>query len=118
MTRHSIKYRMAIRVDPTFGSEFGVAETYAVMGREQEAREEYAKALMFVTSEGDRVEYELQSALTWIRENNHKQVDKSLHEVARHAARRWPGQARGGGQPHHGDERARLQRRDPSPESG
>jgi tetratricopeptide (TPR) repeat protein len=79
------KYRMAIRVDPTFGSEFGVADTYAVMGREQEAREEYAKALMFVTSESDRVQYELQSALTWIRENNHKQVDKSLHEVAKHA---------------------------------
>jgi tetratricopeptide (TPR) repeat protein len=55
------------------------------MGREAEAREEYAKALMFVNSESDQVEYELQSALTWIRENNHKQVDKSLHEVARHA---------------------------------
>jgi tetratricopeptide (TPR) repeat protein len=79
------KYRMAIRVDPTFGSEFGVADTFAVMGREEEARSEYAKALVFVTSESDRVEYELQSALTWIRENNHKQVDKSLHEVARHA---------------------------------
>lgn len=79
------KYRMAIRVDPAFGSEFGVADTYAVMGREADAREEYAKALMFVSSENDRVEYELQSALTWIRENNHKQVDKSLREVARHA---------------------------------
>lgn len=79
------KYRMAIRVDPNFGSELGVADTLAVMGKEPEAREEYAKALMFVTSESDRVEYELQTAVTWIRENNHKQVDKSLHEVARHA---------------------------------
>lgn len=79
------KYRMAIRVDPNFGSEFGVADTLAVMGKEQEARDEYAKALMFVSSESDRVAYELQSAITWIRENNHKQVDKSLHEVAKHA---------------------------------
>jgi tetratricopeptide (TPR) repeat protein len=79
------KYRMAIRVDPNFGSEFGVADTLAVMGKEPEARDEYAKALMFVTSESDRVEYELQAAETWIRENNHKQVDKSLHEVAKHA---------------------------------
>jgi len=79
------KYRMAIRVDPNFGSEFGVADTLAVMGKEPEAREEYAKALMFVTSESDRVEFELQTALTWIRENNHKQVDKSLHDVAKHA---------------------------------
>ena len=79
------KYRMAIRVDPSFGSELGVADTYAVMGREDDARDEYAKAMMFVSSTSDRVEYELQSALTWIRENNHKQVDKSLHEVAKHA---------------------------------
>jgi tetratricopeptide (TPR) repeat protein len=79
------KYRMAIRVDPNFGSEFGVADTLAVMGKEQEARDEYAKALMFVNSESDRVEYELQAAVTWIREGNHKQVDKSLHEVAKHA---------------------------------
>ncbi len=79
------KYRMSIRVDPTFGSELGIADTYAVMGREADAREEYAKALMFVNSESDRVEYELQSALTWIRENNHKQLDKSLHDVAKHA---------------------------------
>ena len=79
------KYRMAIHVDPNFGSEFGVADTLAVMGKEQEAREEYAKALMFVTSESDRVDYELQAAVTWIREGNHKMVDKSLHEVAKHA---------------------------------
>ena len=79
------KYRMAIRVDPNFGSEVGVADTLAVMGREAEAREEYTKALMFVTSENDRVEYELQMAVTWIRENNHEELDKSLREVARHA---------------------------------
>ncbi|HMK20939.1 MAG TPA: hypothetical protein VK466_01315, partial [Terriglobales bacterium] len=79
------KYRMAIRVDPSFGSELGVADTYAVMGREEDAREEYAKALMFVTSEGDRMAYELQRAMTWVRENDHRQIDKSMHEVAKHA---------------------------------
>jgi tetratricopeptide (TPR) repeat protein len=79
------KYRQSIHVDPNFGSELGVADTLAVMGKEAEAREEYAKALIFVTSESDRVEYELQAAVTWIRENNHKQVDKSMHEVAKHA---------------------------------
>jgi tetratricopeptide (TPR) repeat protein len=79
------KYRQAIHVDPNFGSELGVADTLAVMGKEGEAREEYAKALIFVTSESDRVEYELQAAVTWIRENNHKQVDKSMHDIARNA---------------------------------
>ena len=79
------KYRMAIHADPSFGSEFGVADTLAVMGKETEAREEYARALMFVTCESDRVEYELQAAVTWIREGNHKQVDKSMHEIAKNA---------------------------------
>ena len=79
------KYRQAIHVDPNFGSELGVADTLAVMGKEAEAREEYAKALIFVTSESDRVEYELQAAVTWIREGNHKQVDKSMHDIARNA---------------------------------
>ena len=79
------KYRMAIRVDPNFGSEFGVADTLAVMGKEAEAREEYTKALMFVTSENDRVEYDLQMAVTWIRENYHAEADNSHHEGARQA---------------------------------
>jgi tetratricopeptide (TPR) repeat protein len=79
------KYRLAIRVDPNFGSELGVADTLAVMGRESEARETYVKAEMFAASESDRVDYELQSAVTWIRENKYKQADKSMQEVAKHA---------------------------------
>ncbi len=79
------QYRMSIRVDPNFGSELGVADTYAVMGREQEAREEYDRAIVFTSSESDRVEYELQSATTWIRENNRKQAEKALKDVSRHA---------------------------------
>ena len=79
------KYRMAIQVDSGFGSELGVADTLAVMGREAEAREAYTKAEVFAPSESDRVEYELQSAVTYIREKDHKQVDRTLHEVAKHA---------------------------------
>ena len=79
------QYRMSIRVDPNFGSELGVADTYAVMGREQDAREEYERAIVFTSSESDRVEYELQSATTWIRENNRKQAEKALKDVSRHA---------------------------------
>jgi len=79
------KYRMSIQVDSSFGSELGIADTLAVMGREAEARDAYAKAEVFAPSESDRVTYELQSAVTYIREKDHKQVDRSLHEVARHA---------------------------------
>jgi tetratricopeptide (TPR) repeat protein len=79
------QYRMSIRIDPNFGSELGVADTYALMGKELEAREEYDRAIVFAASDGDKVERELQSAVTWIRENNRKQAERALGDVARHA---------------------------------
>jgi len=79
------QYRLSIRIDPNFGSELGVADTYALMGREEEAREEYDRAIVFAASESDRIQYELQSAVTWIREGSPKQAEKALTEVAKHA---------------------------------
>ena len=79
------QYRTSIRIDPNFGSELGVADTYALMGKEEEAREEYARAIVFTTSQSDKIEYELQSAVTWIRENNRRQAEWALADVARHA---------------------------------
>lgn len=79
------QYRKSIRIDPNFGSELGVADTYALMGKEREAREEYDRAIVFAPSNGDKVQRELQSAVTWIRENNRKQAERALSDVARHA---------------------------------
>jgi tetratricopeptide (TPR) repeat protein len=79
------QYRISIRMDPNFGSELGVADTYALMGKEQEAREEYARAIVFAGSQTDKIDYELQSAVTWIREKNRRQSEKALAEVAKHA---------------------------------
>jgi tetratricopeptide (TPR) repeat protein len=79
------QYRMSIRIDPNFGSEVGVADTYAVMGKEREAREEYDRAIVFAPSNADKVQRELQSAVTWIRDNNRKQAERALSDVARHA---------------------------------
>jgi Flp pilus assembly protein TadD len=79
------QYRMSVRVDPNFGSEVGIADTYALMGREQDARDEYARAIVFAASQSDSIEYELQSAVTWIRENNGMQAEKALNDVAKHA---------------------------------
>jgi len=76
---------MSIRIDPNFGSEVGVADTYAVMGKEEEARAEYGRSIVFASSDHDKVERELQYAVTWIRENNRKQAEKALSDVARHA---------------------------------
>ncbi|MGO9650273.1 MAG: tetratricopeptide repeat protein [Terriglobales bacterium] len=79
------QYRISVRMDPNFGSELGIADTLALMGKEQEAREEYDRAMVFAGNQGDKVQYELQSALTWIREGNHRQAEKALAEVAKHA---------------------------------
>jgi tetratricopeptide (TPR) repeat protein len=79
------QYRISIRIDPNFGSELGVADTYALMGKELEAREEYDRAIVFAPSNADKVQRELQSAVTWIRENNRKQAERALSDVARHA---------------------------------
>jgi len=79
------QYRMSIRMDPDFGSELGVADTYALMGKEQDARDEYERAMVFASTNYDKVYYELQSAVTWVRENNRKQAEKALGEVAKHA---------------------------------
>lgn len=91
------QYRQSIRIDPNFGSELGVADTYAVMGKEQEAREEYDRAIVFSGSTNDKVQYSLQSAVTWIRENNRKQAEHALREVAKHAhavgLARWEAEA-------------------------
>jgi tetratricopeptide (TPR) repeat protein len=79
------QYRASIQIDPSFGSELGVADTYTVMGKQAEAREEYERAILFAGSPGTRISYELQSAVTWIRENNLKQASRTLNDVARHA---------------------------------
>ena len=79
------QYRMSVRIDPNFGSEVGIADTYALMGREQDAREEYERAIVFAGTQSDKIQYELQSAVTWIRENNRKQAEKALADVAKHA---------------------------------
>jgi predicted Zn-dependent protease len=79
------QYRLSIQIDPNFGSELGVADTYAVMGNEAAAREEYERAIVFAVDEGDKIEYELQSAITWIRENNPPEANRTLRVVAKHA---------------------------------
>ncbi|MGH9500264.1 MAG: tetratricopeptide repeat protein [Terriglobales bacterium] len=79
------QYRTSVRMDPNFGSELGIADTLALMGKGQAAREEYDRAIVFAGSQNDKVQYELQSALTWIREGNHKQAERALGEVAKHA---------------------------------
>jgi tetratricopeptide (TPR) repeat protein len=79
------QYRMSVKLDPEFGSTIGIADTYALMGREQDARDEYERALLFTTSESQRVGIETQLAITYFRENKNSLGNHALRAVAKHA---------------------------------
>jgi len=76
-------YRAALKIDPWFDySQLGLADTYAVMGNQAQARVEYDKAIQKAYTAADRLSYALQSATTWARENNLAEADKAFDAVA------------------------------------
>ena len=76
-------YREALKIDPKFVySQLGIGDTYALMGDETRARAEYAKAIAAADSDADRVEFEMQSAMTYVRERNYAQADKAFTALA------------------------------------
>jgi tetratricopeptide (TPR) repeat protein len=76
-------YRKALNIDPDFDySQLGLADTYAVMGDQAQARTEYDKAIQAAHTEADRLAYSLQKATSWARENNFAEADKAFTAVA------------------------------------
>lgn len=76
-------YRAALKIDPDFvTSQVGLGDTYALMGNEEQARIEYDKAIRFAHNEADRLTYEMQKAMTWVRDGNFAQADKLFQEIA------------------------------------
>jgi len=76
-------YNAALRIDPDFvSSQLGLADTYALMGNQDQARIEYDKAIRFAHNEADRLAYSIQKALTYVRDGNYAEADKQLLEVA------------------------------------
>jgi tetratricopeptide (TPR) repeat protein len=79
-------YRAALKIDPWFDySQLGLADTYALMGNQVQARAEYDKAIQNAYTAADRVAYALQTATTWVRENNFAEADKAFAAVAEKA---------------------------------
>jgi len=76
-------YRAALKIDPDFvTSQLGLGDTYALMGNEEQARAEYDKAIRFAHNEADRLNYGMQSAMTYVREGNFAEADKHFLEIA------------------------------------
>jgi tetratricopeptide (TPR) repeat protein len=79
-------YRAALKIDPNFvSSHAGLADTYALMGDQAQARAEYEKAIQAAHNEADRLDYSLQEAATWVRENNFAQATKAYLAAAEKA---------------------------------
>lgn len=76
-------YQAALKIDPDFvTSQVGLGDTYALMSNEEQARIEYEKAIRFAHNEADRLSYEMQKAMTWVRDGNYSQADKLFEEIA------------------------------------
>jgi hypothetical protein len=52
------------------------------MGNQEQARVEYDKAIRFAQNEADRLTYSMQRAMTFVRDGNFAEADKSLLEIA------------------------------------
>ncbi len=76
-------YRAALAIDPDFvTSQVGLADTYALMGNQEQARIEYDKAIRYAHTEADRLSYSMQKAMTWVRDGKFAEADKSFLEIA------------------------------------
>ena len=78
-------YHASLKIDPTFHeSQLGLGDTYALMGDEPKAREEYARAVA-AGSPVQKVVWSLQSATTYVREGDLAAADKAFTAVAEQA---------------------------------
>jgi tetratricopeptide (TPR) repeat protein len=78
-------YRASLKIDSSFNeSQLGLGDTYALMGQQERAREEYARAIA-AGSPVQKVTWGLQLAATYVREGNLAGADKAFTAVAEQA---------------------------------
>lgn len=80
-------YRAALAINPEFySSQFGIADTYLLMGEEAEARKQYEIGFRkFAIPALHEVQWENREALTYIREGDLKGADKAFQALADYA---------------------------------
>lgn len=78
-------YHLSLKIDPTFHeSQLGLGDTYALMGNQVKAREEYTAAIK-VGTPVQQVTWSLQRAATYIREGDFVGANKAFRETAQNA---------------------------------
>ncbi len=83
------EYREALKLDPKFYfSQWGLGGAHALLGQQDRAREEYAKALpMMAYAPKNRLKCQILSAITYAREGNVKQARVQLAVVLKEATK-------------------------------
>ena len=76
------EYREALKLDPRFyHSQNGLGDVYALLGNQERARQEYAKALSMAQAPADKLDCQIQSAISYAREGNGKQARMELEAL-------------------------------------
>ena len=76
-------YHAALKIEPNFGeSLLGLADTYALMGKEDEARAQYDVAIQHAYTKAYSVMWKLKWAATYLRENRLQDTDAAFQQAA------------------------------------
>jgi tetratricopeptide (TPR) repeat protein len=88
-------YRAALTINPDFySSQFGIADTYSLMGDQVRARYEYKTAFQkFHLPELHRLQWQTCEAITYVRDGDLNRADKAFQAIADHAHTRHESQA-------------------------
>lgn len=80
-------YRTSLAIDPQFySSQFGIADTYSLMGDQVRARREYLIGFQkFSLPELHRILWQTREATTYVREGDYEGADKAFQAVADYA---------------------------------
>ncbi len=87
-------YRASLAIDPEFySSQFGIADTYSLMGDQVRARREYMIGFQkFSLPELHRILWQTREATTYVREGDYEGADKAFQAVADYAHARYMSQ--------------------------
>ncbi len=77
-------YHESLKIDHGFiESQLGIGDTYALMGDEAKAREEYAVAIDKAREKVEKTVWMLQSAATYVRESKFDEADQAFTALAK-----------------------------------
>ncbi|HEY4841320.1 MAG TPA: tetratricopeptide repeat protein [Terriglobales bacterium] len=82
------EYREALKLDPRFyHSQEGLGDVYSLLGNQDRARQEYAKALPMAQAPTEKLDCQIQFAISYAREGNVKQARAQLESVLAQATK-------------------------------